>query len=908
MHVPCRLFAVAPSSSTFRAALIACALAAAAVFGAPARLTGQEATGTVSGKVTTREGDHPLGGATLFVSGTQFGALTRSDGTYRVSLAPGRYEVRVRLIGYMSAFDSVTVEAGRNTVKDFTLPRAVTTLEAMTVTGTRAQERTVVNSPVPVDVLSAAELRSTGRTETAQMIQMVAPSFNFPRATIADGTDHVRPATLRGLGPDQMLVLVNGKRRYNSALVNVNGTVGRGSTGVDLNAIPASAIERIEVLRDGAAAQYGSDAIAGVVNIILKQTGNELGVLLGQTNEGDGGVGHGNITYGLPFGDDGYLELVAEYRDRGYTNRTRSDPRQQYFAGDPRETTIDRLNHRQGDAATKDALGLLNFGTTFASGLQVYAFGGVGRREGEATGFWRRANDDRTVRSIHPDGFLPMIESEIWDASVTGGVKGTVGGWRWDLSTAFGHNSFRFDVSNSNNASMGNASPTNFYAGTLGFTQLTTNFDLFREVFAGTRPVRIGVGAEYRNDQYEIEAGDPDSYRDGGVPVLDANGNPTTRIAALGAQVFPGFRPTDATDESRHNLGVYVDLESDITGKLLVGIAGRFEDYSDFGSTLTGKATARFSPTRRFAIRGAVATGFRAPSLAQSFFTSTATNFIGGVPFEVKTLPVRDPVAVALGAQPLKAEKSINYSAGVTGEPFRNLAITLDFYRIDISDRIVLSENFVGQEIRDYLASAGLTGAGGGRYFTNAIDTRTNGVDIVANYGVNMAGGGILIFTAGYNGAKNEVTNIVVPTPPELGDLSETLFGRVEETRLEEGQPRNNFLFNAMYERRSLALTARTQRFGEVTVEQPILNPQPPGQTFSAKWITDVSVGYTFLNRMRLTVGADNIFDVYPDENSDPGNGSTYAGNSNFGIFPYNGVSPFGFNGRFYFARLSYGF
>ena len=906
MHVPRRLFAVARFSSTVGAALVTGALAG--VVGGPVALRAQTPTGTVSGKVTSREGDQPLGGATILVTGTQFGALTRSDGTYRVALAPGRYEIRVRLIGFMNAFDSVTVESGQNAVKDFTLPRAVTTLEAMTVTGTRAQERTVVNSPVPVDVLSAAELRSTGRTETAQMIQMVAPSFNFPRATVADGTDHVRPATLRGLGPDQMLVLVNGKRRYNSALVNVNGTIGRGSTGVDLNAIPASAIERIEVLRDGAAAQYGSDAIAGVVNIILKQTGNEFGIMLGQTDEGDGDVGHGSITYGLPFGDDGYLELVAEYRDRGFTNRTRADPRQQYFAGDPREATIDRLNHRQGDAATTDAIGFMNFGLTFASGLQAYAFGGIGRREGEAAGFWRRANDDRTVRSIHPDGFLPLIESEIWDGSITGGVKGTVGGWRWDLSTAFGHNSFRFDVSHSNNASMGNASPTDFYAGTLGFTQSTTNFDLFREVFAGARPVRIGVGAEYRNDQYEIEAGDPDSYRDGGVPVLDANGNPTNRIAAIGAQVFPGFRPTDATDVSRHNLGVYVDLESDLTRKLLVGIAGRFEDYNDFGSTVTGKATARFSPTRRFAIRGAVATGFRAPSLAQSFFTSTATNFIGGVPFEVKTLPVRDPVAVALGAKPLKAEKSINYSAGVTGEPLRNLAITVDFYRIDISDRIVLSENFVGQPIRDYLASVGLTGAGGGRYFTNAIDTRTNGVDVVVNYGLNLDANGILLFTAGYNGSKNKVEKIVVPTPPELGDLQETLFGRVEVTRLEKGQPRNNFLLNAMYERKSLALTARTQLFGEVSVEQPILNPQPPGQTFSAKWVTDVSAGYTFVRRVRLTVGADNIFDVYPDENSDLGNGSTYSGNSNFGIFPYNGISPFGFNGRFYYARLSYGF
>jgi len=881
----------------------------AGVVPAARSLPAQATTGTVTGKVTTADGGHPLAGVTIFVTGTQFGALTRSDGSYRVALRPGTYELRVRLIGYSSTRDSVVVAAGQNVTRDFTLARTATTLEAVAVTGTRASERSVINSPVPVDVLSAPELRASGRTETAQMIQMVAPSFNFPRATIADGTDHVRPATLRGLGPDQMLVLVNGKRRYNSALVNVNGTIGRGSTGVDLNAIPASMIERIEVLRDGAAAQYGSDAIAGVINIILKQTGNEFAITGGQTSEGDGDVGHGSLTYGVPIGDDGYMELGAEYRDRGYTNRTRPDPRPQYFAGDPREATANRLNHRQGDAATTDAMGFMNSAVTLSSGVQLYAFGGLSRREGEAAGFFRRPNDDRTVRSIHPDGFLPLIASRIWDGSLTAGAKGGAAGWRWDLSSVYGRNSFRFDVHNSNNASMGNASPTDFYAGTLAFGQSTTNLDLFRALsFGAAIPLRVAVGGEFRYDQYKIEAGEPNSYIDGGVRVLDAAGNPTTRIAAIGAQVFPGFRPTDATNESRNNYAVYLDLESDLTRQFLVGVAGRFEDYSDFGSTTTGKATVRYAPVRRFALRGAVATGFRAPSLAQSFFTSTATNFIGGQPFEVKTLPVRDPVAVALGARPLKPEKSVNYSAGVATEPLRNLALTVDLYRVNISDRIVLSENFVSTPIREYLASQGLTGAGGGRFFTNAIDTRTNGVDVVANYGLNVGGGGILRFTAGYNGSKNEVTKIVVPTPPQLGDLTEVLFGRVEVTRLETGQPRNNFLFNVAYDRNAVSLSARTQRFGEVTVEQPILSPQPPGQTFSAKWVTDVSAGYTFLRRVRLSVGADNIFDVYPDENSDRGNGTTYSGNSNFGIFPYNGVSPFGFNGRFYYARMTYGF
>jgi iron complex outermembrane receptor protein len=870
-----------------------------------------QTTGVVAGHVTQADTKEGLPGVTLLVAGTQLGAITRSDGAYRIALRPGTYEIRARVLGYNVKRDTVTVVAGQTATRDFALERSATQLQAVAVTGTRAEERTVVNSPVPVDVLSAADLKTTGRTETAQMLQMLAPSVNFPRPTVTDGTDHVRPATLRGLGPDQMLVLINGKRRYNSALVNVNGSIGRGSTGVDLNAIPASMIERIEVLRDGAAAQYGSDAIAGVINIILKTTGpNEFTITGGQTAKGDGDVGHGSIVTNTQFGADGYFEFDVEYRDRAATNRTQPDPRPQYFAGDPRETTINRLNHRQGDAATKDAIGFYNTAFTLASGVQVYSFGGVSRREGDAAGFWRRPNDDRTVRALHPDGFLPLIDSEIWDGSGSVGIKGNTSGWRWDLGTVYGRNSFRFDVLNSNNVSLGNASPINFYAGTLKFDQSTSNADVFREFrMANGTPVRVALGGEFRYDRYQIEPGDKDSYRDGGVKVLDQNGNPTTRIAAVGAQVFPGFQPADATDQSRSNYAFYMDLESDLSKQFLVGAAGRLEDYTDFGSTTTGKITARFAPVEQFAVRGAVATGFRAPSLAQSYFTSTATNFISGVPFDVKTLPVGSAVAKALGAKPLQPEKSVNYSAGIALQPTRNLALTVDYYHITISDRIVLSENFVGTAIRDYLASKGQTTAGGGRFFTNAIDTRTNGVDVVANYGMNLKEAGVLRFTAGFNSSRNKVTAVKQATPQQLGDLSEILFGRVEKARIEVGQPRDNLMLGVTHDWKNLTLVARTQRFGEVTVFQAIATPQAPDQTFSAKWITDLSGTYRFFVRMNLTVGADNLFDVYPDKNSDKGNVATnYSGNSNFGIFPYNGISPFGFNGRFAYAKVGYRF
>ncbi|HVE77853.1 MAG TPA: TonB-dependent receptor [Gemmatimonadaceae bacterium] len=883
----------------------------------PLAATAQTSTGSISGRVTDRAGNEPLVGATISISGTQLGAITRDNGTYRVVVPAGRHELRVRLIGYGLARDSITVEPGATATVDFGLERAVTALEEVAITGTRGEERTVLDAPVPIDVLTAADLKTTGRTETAQVIQALAPSFNFPRPTVADGTDHVRPATLRGLGPDQLLVLINGKRRHNSALVNVNGTIGRGSTGVDLNAIPANMIERIEVLRDGAAAQYGSDAISGVINIILKSTSpGEASTTVGSAysdfggdNVNDGEVFQGAANYGLPVGQNGFFQVGGEYRDRGYTNRTRPDLRQQYFAGDAREATFNRINHRQGDAATTDAVAMVNTGYTFGTGIQLYSFGAVSQRTGEAAGFFRRANDDRTVRLLHPDGFLPMISTDITDGSGTLGVRGTLAGVRWDLSGVFGQNAFFFNVENSNNASLGNASPTDFYVGSLKFAQTTVNLDLFREFALPTgAPFRVAAGAEFRADDYEIGQGDPASYIDGGVRVLDANGAPTTRIAAVGAQVFPGFRPSDVTDAYRDNVAVYADFESDLTQQLLLGLALRYEDYSDFGSTTTGKVTARVAPIPQIAFRGAVQTGFRAPSLAQSFFSSTATNFISGVPFEVRTFPVSSREAQLLGARPLKPEKSRNYSLGVALEPAQALSLTVDAYQIDIDDRIVFSENFTGTAIRDYFISQGITGVTGGRFFTNAIDTRTKGIDVVANYGINLRSRGVVRMVAGFNANRTKVRKVVVPTPPQLGDLSETLFGRVERARIEEGQPRNNFLASVQYDYGRWGFNVRTQRFGQVVVRNAPATPQPPDQTFGAKAITDVNVSTRLGNRVTLTAGADNILDVYPDENSDRGNVATnYAGNANFGIFAYNGVSPFGFNGRFVYLRATIG-
>ncbi len=863
----------------------------------PAGLAAQS-LGTITGTIVDAKTRSGLPGVNIIVLGTQTGTTTRADGTYRLRLAAGTYELQVSFIGYDRQREKITVTAGSEVKKDFALSENLIGMGEVVVTGTRRADRTVVESPVPIDVLPTAEIRQTGLTETSQLIQVAVPSFNFPRPSIADGTDHLRPATLRGLGPDQVLVLINGKRRHSTALVHVNGTIGRGSTSVDLNAIPATAIERIEVLRDGAAAQYGSDAIAGVINIILKSDRQaNFAATAGQTAESDGEVLQGEANYGLPLGDNGFLHFSGEWRDRGATNRSRPDPRQQYFTTaqgtpDPREATINRLNHRQGDAETRDVLLFMNGSKPLSSKTTFYTFGGFSRRRGEATGFFRRPNDDRTVRALHPNGFLPEIHSTVRDASLAAGLRGVAGGWFWDLSTVYGGNSFRFEVKNSNNVSLGTASPTEFYAGTLKFNQITSGLDFSKALELGLHaPVNVAVGVEFRLENYQIQAGDEASYIDGKVPILD--GPNAGRLAAVGAQVFPGFRPTDATDQWRNNAAVYLDLENNLSDALLLSLAGRYENYSDFGSTLDGKLAMRWEAVNHFAIRAAASTGFRAPSLAQSYFSSTATNFINGVPFEVKTFPVNSPQAKALGAEPLEAEKSINLSAGITVDPFSNFSLTTDYYRIKIDDRIVFSENFTGGKIADLLRPFG---ASGGRFFTNAIDTRTEGVDVIVRYAFHVGASGTMRLTAGYNNTDTKVIR-VKQTPPQLAGFEETLFGRVERGRISEGQPNSNINLTANYSWRELGLMARTIRYGRVVNRTS--NPAND-QTFDARWITDVDVSYRLLGRLTLAAGANNVFDVYPEQQ--------IAANNFNGILVYSGLSPFGFNGRYMYARMSYDF
>lgn len=836
-------------------------------------------------------------------------------------------------------------------------------LEKFVATGSRFNDRTVTQSPVPIDVISGTELKQGGYNETSQMLQANIPSFNFPRPSLTDGTDHIRPATLRGLAPDQVLVLINGKRRHTSALVNLNGSIGRGSVSTDFNAIPSAMIERIEVLRDGASAQYGSDAIAGVINVILrKDAGWGLNLAYGKTGEGDGADYKLDAFSGSKLGDKGSIFVDLYLRDHGATNRIQPDTRQQFFGTDPVtgalktisgnygsgtglsasngtlnpvEATVNRRNHRFGDPETKDKGLWINGDYALDGDVEFYFFGGNSIRHANGAGFFRRAGDDRTVRSIFPAGFLPYIDSVVKDLSGGAGLKGKAVDWNWDLSTAFGTNTLDYRTSNSLNVTLGNASPKAFYDGRLTNNQWTTNLDLTTSFNAGLpTPLKFATGLEFRKEKYSIGAGEPDSYRNGGVTILD--GPNTGGLAAVGAQVFPGFKPSDAGSHNRSSKALYVDFEQNLTDQWLVNLAGRSEDYSDFGKNSTVKLASRVELTKEFALRGSVSTGFRAPHLAQEWFSSTATNFIGGVPFDILTFPVSNPAAIALGAKPLTPEKSTNYSFGATWNSSTGFSATVDLYNIKIKDRIVLSSNFTGSSVIALLATQGITGIGGGRYFTNAVDTTTKGIDISGRYTWKTDGMGKLTFTAGYNHNTTKADKIK-QAPANLAAITTTpLFDLTETIRLEKGQPRDNLNLSGTWEIGKFSFLAREVRYGEVSgvpftsaTQAQIdaltpgysveLRPAVPGsvggtttnrqiiQTFGAKWLTDFDVTYHYNKNITVSVGANNVFDVYPEENirSKIVNGTVFNGSDNVGIFPYSGISPFGFNGVFYYGKLS---
>lgn len=888
-----------------------CVITSLASAALPVRGLAQEGAvvqGTVRNAVTAA----PVENATVRVVGTYRARTTGADGRYRFTLAKGSIELRVTAIGFAAESRTVPLAPGGVVAADFSLRPAAVSLDEVVTTGTRTTERTRTQSPVPVDVVTARALENTGAVETWQQLQHLVPSVNVPHIPLGD--NHMRPVTLRGLDPNHTLVLVNGKRWHPAAALLAGPSVPDRSF-TDIGAIPPAAIERIEVLRDGASAEYGSDAIAGVVNIVLKSgDAHELRATAGEVRSAEGGRDFrdgrtldATAALGVTSHRGGYVTASAQVLERSGTNRAYPDRRPQYFTGDPRNDSPAQVTSHFGDGTLHDASVLVNAATPLARDVELYAVVAAARRDGVTPdAFFRRPLDPRTVLAIHPNGFLPAVESRIGDVSTLAGIRGSSRRWRWDLSSVWGGNGVDYSVRNSNNASLGAVSPTDFSAGRVSAQQWTTNADVSREVRVRFVPLTISGGAEYRVETFRIAAGDSDSWRDGRASI--AAGPLAGQPAAAGAQGMTGFRPLDEVAPRRASSAAYVEIESRLVPRFLLQTAGRVEHYSDFGSTANGKISARVDLVRGLALRGSASTGFRAPALTQEYLsrTSTIARISGGVTtfLLLRTFPVNTPEAQLLGATPLRPESSVNRSAGAVLElPWLGL-VTADFYRIDLRDRIGTTGATTDTTIIRLFQENGFRGIGGGGFFTNAWDTRTTGVDLTAARTLLVGRDGALQLVGGYNRTRTRITRVAA-LPGAPASVASELVSRTGRGVIEDGQPGQTIVATLDYTVKRLGVTIDGQRAGP-TAQLDAVNPAGD-QIVPARWITNARLAYQLLPRVQLAVSALNLFDVYPVEWFDFKQGLNARGFSMQGIFRYPGaLSPFGMNGRTLYLQLAY--
>lgn len=791
---------------------------------------------------------------------------------------------------FLAASGAALLIAGAASAQEASAPTVdtgATAIDDIVVTGSRVPSRSRLDTLAPVDVVTAETLSNRGTTEFAAALAQTVPSLSFARPSANDGSDSIRPATLRGLSPDQTLVLVNGTRRHASALVNVNGTVGRGSAAVDLNAIPTGALDRVEVLRDGASAQYGSDAIAGVINLRLKEAreGGGASVTYGQyfttvetargeRDETDGRTVTASAWQGVGLGSDGYLTLSAEYLNREPTNRSDLDPR----------VTPNAVTARLGDPKVEQWTVFANAGKPLNADWEAYGWAGYQDRDSEGAAFPRLADNANNVPSIYPNGFLPKIAINSQDLSLAGGVKGEIAGWSADFSLVYGRNALDFRTEDSLNATYGAASPTSFDSGSLIYDQLVFGADFTRQFEVGlSGPLNFAWGLEARREGYKIEAGQPESWNRG---PLGAN----TALAG-GAQGFVGFQPSNEVDEDRDAVALYADVEIPLTDKFTVEGALRVEDYSDFGDAQTGKLAARYDFSPNFALRGSISTGFRAPSLQQSFFTSTSSVIQNGAVVETGTFPATSQVATVLGARALKPETSTNYSLGAVVR-LGAFDLTVDAYSIKIEDQIALSELINRSFSTDVAALLDPLGVQAARFFLNGVTTETKGVDIVGRYRLRTETAGNWDFTVAAN--FNDVSVPKWPTSTSVLNPAPTLFSRQRILTIEEGTPDTKVSGSVDWSLGRWGATARATYYADVL--QPGSTPANDYST-GAKTTIDLEGRFQVTDRVGIAVGVDNVFDEYPDFVPETLNSNGVLG------FPY--YSPFGFNGRYGYARLS---
>lgn len=781
-----------------------------------------------------------------------------------------------------------------------------TNLDTVIVTGTRAADRTVLESTSPVDVLTAEDIRKAGviNGELGSALQALLPSFNFPRQSNSGGADHVRAAQIRGLSPDQVLVLVNGKRRHHSALVNTGSKIGRGTTPVDFNAIPVSAIRRIEVLRDGAGALYGSDAVAGVVNVILDNTpeGGSIEASYGAHHTDlapigrtltDGQTGNVSGTVGTRLGEEGgFLRVGLEYKERRGTNRAGFDQIPPWDQTPANLAVQGQRNYILGDGSSKDINAWLNTELPFGETSTFYAFGTYNQRDTEGANYFRYPDGEANWSEVYPNGYRPISIGENRDVQAVAGARGQWGDWTYDTSLDFGQNDFTYRMRDTLNASLGPTSPTRFKTADYQYAQTVGNLDVTRAFEASDSVSHtLGLGVEARHERYQTRPGDPASYAAG--PFTD---RPT------GSQAGGGLTPQDAADLSRDVASAYASLSSQFGDHFSTDLAARYEHDDAFGGELTGKLGLRYEFTPAFALRASVSNNYRAPSLAQIGYESTSTGYnAAGELVQGRLLSVNNPIARGLGAQDLKPEKSINTSLGFTSRIGENFDVSLDLFQIDIDDRIALSESITGDALTAYVQQQyGVAGLESASFFVNAADTRTRGAEFVANWR-RALGDGQLQLTGTWAYAKTELQN-VLPTPGALLalDPAYVLFGVEESNTLTDATPRTRAQLSAAWVNDRWSLSSRLSRHGSAKRVFNFGGGFVPEQTYQAEWQLDAEVAYQLTPRWNVAIGGQNLTDNYPDRSNED---IHYYGN-----LPYDVLSPIGSNGAYWYGRVRYTF
>ncbi|MDO9595673.1 MAG: TonB-dependent receptor [Lutibacter sp.] len=836
----------------------------------------------ISGIITDASGD-PLPGASVVEKGTSNGAVADFNGNYKISVAKGKILV-FSFVGYQS--QEITVTKNVINVK----LESGEQLREIQIVGSRSTKRTAVDTPVPVDVIDVSQLATkNGNVEITQILQYAAPSFNATKQSGSDGADHIVPASLRGLGPDQTLVLINGKRRHQSSLVNIFGTRGRGNSGTDLNAIPVAAIKRIEVLRDGASAQYGSDAIAGVINIVLKDntdgvtggitygaystaigegweeaTGETLhnvegkNRLDGKDKRFDGETTKLDLNYGVKVGEKGYMNFTTELFSKEKTLRPGFDWRKGYGSA-----AVDAFNF------------MVNAMIPVSDNTEIYAFGGKNYRDTNANAFSRSSyadGDNRSVPSLYPNGFTPQITSNIIDASVSAGVRHKMeNGWNVDFNNTFGKNSFQYYIKNTNNASLKDASPTDFDAGGHSLSQNTTGVDFNKYFEDAASGINLAFGMEYRTENFIIFSGEEASYAlydVDGLPIT----NPATQTVAFdsngddlpgGSQGFPGYSPDNEVNRSRSNLGLYVDSEFNLSDSFLVAVALRYENYSDFGNTFNYKLASRFKVNENLSLRGSLSTGFRAPSLAQLYYNLIFTNIVGGASLTSLLSANNSTVTKGFGINQLTEEKALNGSLGFTYKK-GGFTATVDAYSISVDDRIVLTDNFDASGL-------GIPGVEAAQFFANGVDTRTQGLDMVFTYSGSIDSDNS--FIVGLTGNINDLKIEKIHNGP----LNEyTFFSPFSRAYLEAAAPDYKFGMNLGYTHKKFNANVNLTQFSEVKLQdfQWVDTPATTlaeandlyavaTDTYKKAMVVDLNFSYEISKSFTFTVGGNNIFNKY---------------------------------------------